>query len=173
MQRARPHPLSRSRRGPDFAAVTRVNRPSGFLPAGPKREVLPLALRALHGAAPARVKNPAGGIPSPIDDHDPVTCDPVAGLREPAVILPRPNTIGPATLAERNANPFRPPRWRQQMRKIISFAISTMLIVFAISMWAAAKTSHRDQTEIARANIVTFDLMMNAKDLPAHQYDAY
>ena len=30
-------------------------RPSGFLPAGPKREVLRLALRELHGAAPAPV----------------------------------------------------------------------------------------------------------------------
>jgi hypothetical protein len=58
------------------------------------------------------------------------------------------------------------------MRKIISFGVSATLIVFALSMWAAAKTSHGDQTEIARANIVTFDLMMNAKDLPARQYDA-
>jgi len=58
------------------------------------------------------------------------------------------------------------------MRKIISFGVSAMLIVFALGMWSAAKTGHRDQTEIARASIVTFDLMMNAKDLPAHQYDA-
>jgi hypothetical protein len=59
------------------------------------------------------------------------------------------------------------------MRKIISFGVSTILILFAISMWSAAKTSHRDQTEIARASIVTFDLMTNAKDLPARQYDAH
>jgi hypothetical protein len=59
------------------------------------------------------------------------------------------------------------------MRKIISFGVSTMLIVFAISMWSAANTSQRNQAEIARANIVTFDLMMNAKDLPAQQYDAH
>ena len=59
------------------------------------------------------------------------------------------------------------------MRKIISFGVSTMLIVFAISMWAAASTGQRNQTEIARANIVTFDLMMNSKDLPARQYDAH
>jgi hypothetical protein len=167
------NPLSPSRRAPDFAAVTRVNRPSGFLPAGPRREVLRLVLRELHGAARAPVTDPAGGIPPPIDNHDPVICDPVAGLREPAVILPRPNTIGPATLAERNGNPFRPPRWRQQMRKIISFGISTMLILFAIGMWTAARNGHQNQSEIAKANIATFDLMMNAKDLPARQYDAH
>jgi ferredoxin len=36
-------------------ATAPAPRPSGFLPAGPKREVLRLALRELHGAAPAPV----------------------------------------------------------------------------------------------------------------------
>jgi hypothetical protein len=73
---------------------------------------------------------------------------------------------------ERNADPLRPPRWRVQMRKIISFGISTILILSAISMWAAAKPSDQNQSEMATARIATFDLMMNAKDLPASQYDA-
>jgi ferredoxin len=38
-----------------MAAPAPTPRPSGFLPAGPKREVLRLALRELHGAAPAPV----------------------------------------------------------------------------------------------------------------------
>ena len=59
------------------------------------------------------------------------------------------------------------------MRKIISFGISTMLILVAIGMWAAARNGHQNQSEIAKANMTTFDLMMNAKDLPARQYDAH
>ena len=59
------------------------------------------------------------------------------------------------------------------MRKIIWFGISTMLILFAISMWAASKPSHQHQSEISKASIVTFDLMSSSKDLPAHQYDAH
>jgi hypothetical protein len=74
---------------------------------------------------------------------------------------------------ERNADPLRPPRWRQQMRKIISFGISTMLILVAISMWAASKPSHQNQSEISKASIATFDLMSSSKDLPARQYDAH
>jgi ferredoxin len=38
-----------------MSAPAPAPRPSGFLPAGPKREVLRLALRELHGAAPAPV----------------------------------------------------------------------------------------------------------------------
>ena len=58
------------------------------------------------------------------------------------------------------------------MRKIFSFGIFTMLILFGIGMWATGKTSHQNQPEIAQARMVTFDLMMYAKDLPARQYDA-
>jgi hypothetical protein len=114
------------------------------------------------------------GISSPSDDHDPIICAPVAGRREPAAILARPSTM--ATVRDpgpqRYADPFRPPRWRQQMRKIISFGVSAILILSAIGMWVAAKPGDQNQSEIARAKITTFDLMMNAKDLPARQYDA-
>jgi hypothetical protein len=58
------------------------------------------------------------------------------------------------------------------MRKIISFGASTLLILFAIGMWAAAKPGDRNRSEISYAKIATFDLMMNAKDLPAREYDA-
>jgi hypothetical protein len=58
------------------------------------------------------------------------------------------------------------------MRKIISFGASTLLILFAIGMWAAAKPGDRNRSEISYAKITTFELMMNAKDLPAGQYDA-
>ena len=58
------------------------------------------------------------------------------------------------------------------MRKIVSFGISTMIILFAVGMWAAAKTSDQAQSEIANARIAAFDLMMSAKDLPAGHYDA-
>jgi hypothetical protein len=58
------------------------------------------------------------------------------------------------------------------MRKIISFGISTMLILFAVGMWAAAKTGPQSQPEISLSKMSTFDLMVNSKDLPAHQYDA-
>ena len=59
------------------------------------------------------------------------------------------------------------------MRKIMSFGISTMLILFAIGMWAVARTGHQNQSEMAKAQIATFDLMMNSNDLPARQYDAF
>jgi hypothetical protein len=59
------------------------------------------------------------------------------------------------------------------MRKIISFGISAMLILFAIGMWAVAQTSHRDQSELSKPKIATFELMLNARDLPAQKYDAF
>jgi hypothetical protein len=59
------------------------------------------------------------------------------------------------------------------MRKIISFGISTMLILFAVGMWAAAKTGPQNQAEFSYFKIATFDLMVNSKDLPARQYDAH
>jgi hypothetical protein len=65
------------------------------------------------------------------------------------------------------------------MRKIMSIGVSAMLILLAIGMWAAARTGHQNQSETAQvsptqqAKIVTFDLMMHSKDLPARQYDAY
>jgi hypothetical protein len=59
------------------------------------------------------------------------------------------------------------------MRKIISFGISAMLILFAIGMWAVALTSHRDQAEISKPKIATFELMLNATDLPTQKYDAF
>jgi hypothetical protein len=59
------------------------------------------------------------------------------------------------------------------MRKIISFGITTMLILFAVGMWASAQPSHQDQSEISKSQITTFDLMVKAIDLPAHGYDAF
>jgi hypothetical protein len=58
------------------------------------------------------------------------------------------------------------------MRKIISFGASTLLILFAIGMWAAAKPGDRNRSEISYAKMTPFDLMVNAKALPARQYDA-
>jgi hypothetical protein len=40
-------------------------------------------------------------------------------------------------------------------------------------MWAVAQTSHRDQAEISKPKIATFELMLNAPDLPAQKYDAF
>jgi len=58
------------------------------------------------------------------------------------------------------------------MRKIILFGASSLLILFAIGMWAAAKPGDRNRSEISYTEITTFDLMVDAKDLPARQYDA-
>jgi hypothetical protein len=71
------------------------------------------------------------------------------------------------------------------MRKIISFAISALLgsplfwdlrdadLFFAIGMRAVAQTSHRDQSEISKPKIATFELMLNAADLRLQKYDAF
>ena len=59
------------------------------------------------------------------------------------------------------------------MRKIISFGLTTMLILFAVGMWASAQPSHQIQSEFSNSQIATFDLMVKAKGLPAQGYDAF
>lgn len=58
------------------------------------------------------------------------------------------------------------------MPKIVTFGISAMLILLAVGMWAVAQTGHRDQTDMS-PKIATFELMLNARDLPAQKYDAF
>jgi hypothetical protein len=58
-------------------------------------------------------------------------------------------------------------------RDLRSFGISAMLILFAIGMQAVAQTSHRDQSEISKPKIATFELMLNAADLRLQKYDAF
>lgn len=58
------------------------------------------------------------------------------------------------------------------MPKIVTFGISAMLILLAVGMWVVAQTSHRDQSDMS-PKIATFELMLNARDLPAQKYDAF
>jgi hypothetical protein len=59
------------------------------------------------------------------------------------------------------------------MRTIISLGFATMLILAAVGTWAAATNSSQVQPELSAARIAPLDLMMNARDLPAREYDAF
>ena len=57
------------------------------------------------------------------------------------------------------------------MRRIISFGIATMLVLVAVGSWATTSGS-QVQPQLSGSNIVPFELMMNARELPIRQYDA-
>lgn len=55
------------------------------------------------------------------------------------------------------------------MRTVIYFGIATMLVL--LGTWATTSGS-QVRSQYSAAKIVAFELMMNAKDLPAEKYDA-
>ena len=57
------------------------------------------------------------------------------------------------------------------MRTIISLGIATILVLVAVGSWAMTSGS-QIQPQNSSAKIVPLELMKNAKDLPAQQYDA-
>jgi hypothetical protein len=57
------------------------------------------------------------------------------------------------------------------MRTIISLGIATMLVLVAVGSWAMTSGS-RVQPQVSAAKMAPLELMMNAKVLPVHQYDA-
>jgi hypothetical protein len=57
------------------------------------------------------------------------------------------------------------------MRTMISLGIATMLVLVAVGSWAMT-SDPQVQPQHSGAKIAPLELMMNAKDLPAQQYDA-
>jgi hypothetical protein len=58
------------------------------------------------------------------------------------------------------------------MRKISMFAVAATLIATGFGVWAAPTTTARVAPSIGQG-IEPFQLMMNAKELPAHHYDDF
>jgi hypothetical protein len=61
---------------------------------------------------------------------------------------------------------------RTQMRKISLFAVAATLVATGFGVWAASTTNARVVPSIGQG-IEPFQLMMNAKDLPAQHYDDF
>jgi hypothetical protein len=61
---------------------------------------------------------------------------------------------------------------RIQMRKISLFAVAAALILAGIGSWAASTTQARVDTP-ARAGVDTFQIMINASNLPTSHYVDY
>jgi hypothetical protein len=59
------------------------------------------------------------------------------------------------------------------MRKIASFGIAAVVMLAAIVAWAAATSHSGSQSTLLGAQVNPFEMMKSAKDLPAHQYDAF
>jgi hypothetical protein len=59
------------------------------------------------------------------------------------------------------------------MRKIMPFGIAAMLALVAVGTWAVATAGSQSQDGFSGIRINTSALMMNSKELPAQQYDAF
>jgi hypothetical protein len=59
------------------------------------------------------------------------------------------------------------------MRKMLSFGIAAMLSAVVIAAGVTAATRSQGQPESTAVTINALALMMNAKDLPVQQYDAF
>jgi hypothetical protein len=59
------------------------------------------------------------------------------------------------------------------MRKIASSGIAAVVMLAAIAAWATATSHSGSQSALLGAQVNPFEMMKSAKDLPAHQYDAF
>jgi hypothetical protein len=59
------------------------------------------------------------------------------------------------------------------MRKIASLGIAAAVMIAAIVAWATATSYSGSQSALVGAQVNPFEMMKSAKDLPAHQYDAF
>jgi hypothetical protein len=62
---------------------------------------------------------------------------------------------------------------RIEMRKISLFAVAAALILAGVGSWAASTTQARVDTPPPGPGIDTYQLMMNAKDLPTEHWVDY